>query len=288
MLKKILGLTALVVAIVALLSLGYKTVNAETPLVVHFFDAGKADAILISYTPSKHPDDHHFVLIDTGEASLAPTLLDYFSAKNITSLDYLIITHFDKDHVGSASEVIKNLNVAHVLQSNFPKDSPTYSAYLSALEMKNLTPETIADSTTPLSFSLGSGGELKFTVAGPTKTYEENTSNNSSLITSIEFGEKSFLFMGDAENARLKDFLDSSLARRYDFLKVPYHGHSQSQLENLLSATLPSLAVITSSNSEPEDAETLELLEGFSAKTYLTREGAIDLASEGKILRVSQ
>ena len=91
----------------------------------YFFNAGKADAILLS-------KNNHYIMIDTGEASLSNEILNYFKNNNITKLDYLIITHFDKDHVGSASSIIDNIEIGEVLQSNYPKESEYYTNYLNS------------------------------------------------------------------------------------------------------------------------------------------------------------
>ena len=87
---------------------------------IYFFNAGKADAILLS-------KDNKYIMIDTGEEDLSNTILNYFKNNNITKLDYLIITHFDKDHVGSASKIIDNIEIGEVLESNYPKDSIYYN-----------------------------------------------------------------------------------------------------------------------------------------------------------------
>ena len=99
--------------------------------VCHYFNAGKADACVIS-------NGNNNVMIDTGENTLSKEILSYFDKHNITTLDYLIITHFDKDHVGSASSVIDNIKVDSVLQSNVPKDSEFYENYLKELSENNL------------------------------------------------------------------------------------------------------------------------------------------------------
>ena len=99
--------------------------------VCHYFNAGKADACVIS-------NGNNNVMIDTGENTLSKEILSYFDKHNITTLDYLIITHFDKDHVGSASSIIDNIKVDSVLQSNVPKDSEFYENYLKELSENNL------------------------------------------------------------------------------------------------------------------------------------------------------
>ena len=206
---------------------------------IYFFNAGKADSCVIS-------DGEHNIMIDTGESTLTADILSYFSQNKITKLDCLIITHFDKDHVGSASAIIENIAVDTVFQSNVPKDSEYYTAYLNALEKKDITPTTVSGN---YDLTLG---EMTIQINGSQTVYEKNESNNSSLITSLFYGDTSFIFMGDAQNDRLKDFIAQN-SNTYDFVKIPYHGNYQKQLDNLLKSINPQYAVITSSKEEPEE-----------------------------------
>lgn len=264
----ILGLFTLVITLSSIVK------NNSNNLKIYFFNAGKADAIILS-------KDNHNIMIDTGESNLSSTVLQYFKNNNIERLDYLIITHFDKDHVGSASEIINNIEIGEVLQSNSPKESTEYNNYLTALSRKGITPITVSgDYAFPLA-------DLEITVNGPEDIYDSNQSNNSSLIISVIDDQISFLFMGDAENPRIKDFLDTN-QRTYNFLKVPYHGNYLKKLDNLLTATKPQYAVITASNSEPAAEETLEVLQAHDVEYYLTNMGDITITSDGKDIKIQQ
>ena len=234
---------------------------------IYFFNAGKADAIVIS-------NNNKYIMIDTGEESLSSEILSYFKNNNINELEYLIITHFDKDHVGSAASIINNIKVNNVFQSNYPKDSEYYNNYLNALSNKNITPKTIEEN---YEFTLE---DLNIVVNGPAKIYDKNESNNSSLIVKINYKNTNYLFMGDAENARLKDYV-SEETNTYDFIKIPYHGNYLKRLDDLLEIIKPKYAVITSSNSMRESSETINTLSELGIKYYLTRNGDINIYSDG-------
>ncbi|MBQ7802856.1 MBL fold metallo-hydrolase [Candidatus Saccharibacteria bacterium] len=250
---------------------------------IHVFDAGKADAILIS---NETEGERHYVLIDTGESNLFPTIQKYFEKEGIEKLDALIISHFDKDHVGSAGEIIRNFQVSQVFQTNTTKDSDEVEAFLAAIKEKGNTPETIADENSVKGLRIG---EMEFLIQGPEKNYKRKESNNSSLIVKLKYKNTSYLFMGDAETERLEDFLETELGNgTYDFLKVPYHGHFQENLEELIKEIQPKYAVITSSFKELEDKETRRLLEGVGAKVYLARQGSIDVFSDGEKIEIRQ
>lgn len=273
--KWVIIIIAIIIVISILFMIGKTNNNSdEYNFKIYFFNAGKADAILIS-------NNDKYIMIDTGEESLSSEILSYFRNNNITTLDYLIITHFDKDHVGSASSVIDNINVLNVLQSNYPKESEYYNNYINSLNNKGISPITVSDN---YELSLG---DLNVIVNGPNKIYDKNESNNSSLIVSVYYQNTSYLFMGDAENARIKDYL-STHSESYDFIKIPYHGNYQKKLDELLETVNPKIAVITSSNKEMESSETINLLNNNNVKYYLTRNGSINIYSDGNEIIVKQ
>ena len=244
-------------------------------LILHVFNAGKADSMLLY-------NENFAVLIDTGEEELGNTILEYLKEVNIEKIDYLIITHFDKDHVGGASQIINNIEIGMKLQSNYPKDSKSYNKYLEAIENNGIKVTTV---TKELSFNFG---DIKFAIDGADeKEYDDKPSNNSSLITKVLFKDNSLLFMGDAEDLRISEFLNDN-EETYDFIKIPYHGHYQENLEELIKNINPKYAVITSSDEEKEDEVTLDILSKYNVSTYLARDGELDIIFDGFNIAVNQ
>jgi beta-lactamase superfamily II metal-dependent hydrolase len=241
---------------------------------VYFFKAGKADAILVY-------NNKYNILIDTGEKDFADNIIKYLNENNIDRIDYLIITHFDKDHVGGASEIIDKVDVKHVIHSNYPKDSEYYDDYIASLNKKGLDP------LFPVSEMSLTLDDIDVYINPPSKIYSKDPSNNSSLIVRIIHKKNTFLFMGDAEDDRITDYLsdhkDNSLV-----LKVPYHGHYQDSLEELISVVRPKYSVITSSKKKQEDVDTLTVLSKYTSKYYLTRDGAVLITSDGENIDVKQ
>lgn len=243
--------------------------TAAAELTVHFFDAGKADAILLTAADSA-------VLIDTGEKGFGKTILAYLEDRGVGKLDYLIVSHFDKDHVGGAAKVLGGVTVGTVLQSNCPKDSEEYAKYVKALDSAGIEPVTVRETYT---FTLDG---VQYTVDPPRRTeYNSDDSNNSSLIVSVVNGGDSFLFTGDAQTERLAEFLDTGSAT-CDVLKLPHHGGDEPLLSALLDAAKPAYAVVTSSDKEPESAATVRALEDAGVRVLLTREGAVTIHSDGR------
>lgn len=240
---------------------------AGTALTVRGFSAGAADAFLLATERSA-------VLVDCGEKAFGKELVSYLDAHGIERLDCLVITHFDKDHVGGAAKVLSSLPVERVLQSNCPKESKVYDNYLEALAEAGIEAETVRGA---LSFTLDG---VRYEVDPPAESYAEDESNNSSLILTVTNGNDRLLFMGDAEDARIAAFLNG-YSGDCDYLKVPHHGRSGELSEALFEAVRPGIAVITSSEEEPEDDSVVESLERLGAKVYLTRNGDVIAESSG-------
>lgn len=260
------GIILLAVLLLASLT-GCSSGQQTQTLTVFAFSAGAADAFLIT-------TDNSAVLIDCGEKSFGKELVGYLTERGITRLDYLIITHFDKDHVGGADKVIRSVAIDHVLQSDYPKESNAYENYLEALLDAEIEAETVK---TDISFALDG---VQYRIDAPAGGYSSDESNNSSLIVTITNGSDTLLFMGDAEDERITEFLNQRPGT-YDFLKVPHHGRSGEMSALLIRTIKPRIAVITSSESEPEDGDVVYWLEQIGADCYLTRCGTVTIESIG-------
>ena len=234
---------------------------------VTFFKAGKADAAVVR-------TKNAVLLVDAGLDKNGDELVDSLRAMGVERIDALILSHFDKDHVGGADAILSAFEVGAVYQSNCPKDSDDYAEYLAALDAAGIEPVTVTDT---FSFSLDG---LSVVIDGPDEAvYAEDPSNNSSLIVSVTAGETAVLFAGDAQDARLTEYLAGY--ERPDgtvLLKVPYHGHWQDALPAFLAAVAPDAAVIPCSKSEPEEDElgrTAAVLASLGAEVFYTRDGDV-------------
>ena len=247
----------------------------EIPLDVYFLKAGKADAIVIATENSS-------VLIDTGLDGYGGEISSFLASKGIESLDYLIITHFDKDHVGGAAEVVRSVRVENVIESNYPKNSSEYKSYKEALTEAGITPLVPKED---LKFTLDG---VEFTVNPPAREfYNDDPSNNSSLIVKTVCGSKSLLFMGDAERDRIDEFIKTDVAGGTDLIKMPHHGKWDSHLRTLISAVNPKYAVITSSDDKPESEKTTALLKEKGIAVYLTRTGCFAVSLRDGAFEIS-
>ncbi|GFI11190.1 ComE operon protein 3 [Lachnospiraceae bacterium] len=243
---------------------------------ITFFDVGKGDAILIE-------TENTSMLIDAGYDDTAEVLLDYLRQRDGEPLDYLVITHFDKDHVGGADHVLKDVGAEQIFQPDYEGDSGQYQEYLEALDAAGQQPELVTD-TRSLSFD---GAECL--IYPPQKQEYEEEDNDFSLVISMTYNEQRFLFAGDCEKERLKELLNQTeFDLEHDLLKVPHHGRKEKNSEEFLEAVSPKAAVITCSEEEPGDDKVQKILRQTGAQTYFTSEGTITCISDGEHMEIWQ
>ena len=89
---------------------------------VDFLDVGNADCIVIR-------TENRTTVIDTATSILSDIIFEYLNEKEIDRIDILIITHFDKDHVGGASEVIENFETSHIIMPDYVSTSDEYKTF---------------------------------------------------------------------------------------------------------------------------------------------------------------
>lgn len=243
------------------------------PMEVHFLDVGQGDATLITC-------DGHAMLIDAGDDTKGTAIQNYLKKQKIKSLDYLILTHPDADHIGGAPVIITKFEIAKVFVSNFEKDNSTYRKLIQALDDNNLK------SSTPAVKSKYSLGTAEFTILAPNDTYE--TPNDSSIALLLKNGKNSFLFTGDAETTAEMDILANGIDISADVYKVGHHGSRSSTSQRFFKAVKPDYAVIScgegNSYGHPH-AETLNTLRTNGVAVYRTDEdGTIIATSDGKTI----
>ena len=73
-----------------------------------FLDTGKSDCIVIEAGES-------VVLNDTADADDAAAICAYLDERGTTRIEYVILSHFDKDHIGSAADLLYRYEVGCVL-----------------------------------------------------------------------------------------------------------------------------------------------------------------------------
>lgn len=250
---------------------------------ISILDVGKADCIVIQ-------TENYNMMIDTAEKNNADDIEEFLAANNITRIDYLELTHYDKDHIGGLKKLLKNgLEVGHIYAYDNEATSGTYMDMMEALEEHGLSLDYVKD-TVELTLDdvlIEIYPPLKDSYVSADTQPGDEIENEFSLVTKITHGDNRFLFTGDACNGRLQE-LSSQLNVDVDFLKVPHHGNGDNNTNSFVQKVSAEYAVITCSNKNMPDQAVVDALEKTGAKVYETRNGQVDCSSDGKIISVTQ
>lgn len=262
----LLCIAAVLAGIIAFLNIKAK---ADNELRVCCLNVGDADAIILTTNKSA-------VLIDAGIKGCDKDIEQNLRQRGIKKLDCMIISHFDKDHVGGAAGLIKDIAIGAVYQSAFPGDSEEYYKYLKAAGKHDIEPVTV---TEDLSLILDG---MEITIYPTVKAAEDiSDSNNSSLIVRVKYGERVFLFTGDAGQERLQELINTG-SEVCDVLKVPHHGRWQELLKPLATLSGARYAVISCSGEDSEISRTVSLFEELGAEVFITGKGSVVIRCDGK------
>ncbi len=262
-----LALAVLILALGAFLVT--RPAPSDSPLAeVYFFDFVDADAILIR-------QGNRAALIDAGEEKHGPQLVEYLQQLGIRKLDFLLLTHPDKDHIGGASAVLDAIPADTIYQSAYQKDGDAFRDWTEYLEENGLR------AGTPTSALDIEWEGLTFTLY-PAFAAGWESANDASIVTALHHGDVRMVFAGDARAARIEE-LEALPIFPCTLLKVPHHGRYSAGGPELIARLSPAFAVVTASHA---DKSIEAALEKAGAKTYYTVD-SICATSDGHHVEVA-
>ncbi len=284
--KRFASVFSLLLSLVLLLGItltGCQTAKSET-LTLDFYKIGKADAILIR--GEKEDGTPYYMLIDTGESDDAPEIVEKVRAAGADKLDCLILTHFDKDHIGGLPAVLQALPADRILMPDYVGEGEPYEA-MTALFADGSYPVQVL--TEDIAFTLG---KTSFSVSVPKQdSYAKKQDNNASLVITVTHGSQILYLTGDAESIRQTELISELSAAgitKTALLKVPHHGVYNDGIDAFFAACAPGYAVITCSDKNPPDPETLSLLNALNTKVFKTSDGDIRVSCTEDSITVTQ
>lgn len=241
----------------------------------HFLDVGQGDATLFE-TP-----DGVQVLIDGGrDASVLRTLaleMSFFDR----SIDMVIATHPDSDHIAGLIDVLKRYEVKTIIVTENENDTPTAAAFAAAVGAEGA--ELIYARAGQV-FQLGASTTL--TILFPDRNPVGFESNASSIISKVQYGDIGFIVTGDAPKS-----IEEYLVRQYgealesEVMKVGHHGSDTSTAETFVSAVSPQYAVISAGKDNRyghPHQEVLDRLRTQPLQVFETsKEGTVSFQSDG-------
>lgn len=281
----------------------------------HFVDVGQGDATLIFA-------DGKTILIDTGEKDSQNVLINYLKDKGIETINYFIITHFDSDHFGEATEVLENFEIENLIIPDQVKTTKMYTTFMAAVNARPemfvsviednddigdmIEVDDIVDLDTDDRFLYvgeldpeveDDRGDLVLEFFGPVKDTYSN-SNDYSIIVLISWGQNSILFTGDAEEKAEEALVDKypyTLASKIDcdVFKAGHHGSRTSSSQEIIDAASPEYVIISCGYENDyghPHSEAMNRFKNAVAEENIYRtdmQGTIILTTDGQLITIT-
>lgn len=256
-------------------------------LEVNFLNVGQGDAIFIEAPQASQ------ILIDGGQGS---SVLEKLAAKIPfwdKSLDVVILTHSDKDHVDGLINVLNKYSVDCIVWSGAVKTGGTYQKWLEAVDSQKKRGAKIVIAEAGQKIK---AGNAVIEILHPFenirgKDFGEKN-NDSGVVSRLDFGKASFLFAADVSSVLEKKMIVAKKNLSAEILKVAHHGSKYSTSEEFLMESSPKIAVISSgknnSYGHPTE-EVLQKLKKFGIRVFRTDEyGDIEMLSDGNSIRINK
>ncbi len=260
--------------------------NRTNEFNLNFIDVGQGDSTLIITESNKK------ILIDGGGSEFnssfdvgEKTLLPYLLKHHISKLDYIIISHFDSDHIGGLFKILEKLKVEKIIIGKQFENSENYQKFMKITKENNIKVKVVK-----------AGDKIYFdkntyiNVIWPdiNEIVNENIVNNNSLVFKIMYKNFSVLFTGDIEEIAERRILNLYADKlKADILKVAHHGSKTSSIDEFIKAVSPRIALIgvgKDNNFGHPNEEVIQRLEKYNIKIYRTDlDGEIDLKINKKI-----
>ncbi|ADQ15114.1 DNA internalization-related competence protein ComEC/Rec2 [Halanaerobium hydrogeniformans] len=276
--RKIFPVTFLIIFLLI-----FSTFNSGL-LELHFISVGQGDGIYIQF-----PDGQN-MLVDTGPPgpqgrNIEYSILPFLNYKGVSSIDYLVISHFHADHTGGIPTLLENKNVRNIFIAQ-PAERDQFKNYIINYTNNNKNSNLFYLSENN-SFNV-SGCRINF--LNPPKNTVFEDENKNSLVFLLEYGKHSFIFTGDLYSCGEKRIVREHQLGKIDVLKVGHHGSDTSSSKFFLDSIAPDYAVIpVGRNNFNHPAEkVIKNLEKRKIKYFRTdKDGAVAVKTDGINLKVN-
>jgi competence protein ComEC len=266
--------------------------DRQGELMVAFLNIGQGDAIFIE-SPSGNQ-----MLIDGGQGRSILRELSKVMPFYDRSIDAVLATHPDQDHIGGLPEVFQKYEVGLFMEPGVSADTSAYEELKGKIEILKI--ERL-EARRGMVVDLGGGAFLE--ILFPDRDPSGMETNSASIVTQLTYGEHEFLLTGDSPTS-IENYLVSlnqgqtfgteaaqGLSLASDVLKAGHHGSKTSTGGSFLAAVNPQYVIISAGKDNRyghPSPEVLETITKFGAQILRTdQDGRIIFKSDGVDLRIT-
>lgn len=228
-----------------------------------FCDVGQGDAILII-------DGDKQMLIDGGPGEKVLSCLDDNIPFWDRTIDFLVVSHMDADHIGGLPSVLTRYSVNVILKGTSSKKTAVFEAFETAVSRKTVNQQIILPYVgrelvlSDLVRSIVISPQVEYLVKDGSnidktettlsdendifqaKTNENISENNLSIGLYVIINEVSVLLTGDLEEPGELAVVESGMTKPADIVKAGHHGSKSSSSRQFISIFRPEVSVISS------------------------------------------
>ena len=286
----------LVVVLALLVDAGYWFARRHfnSDLRVTYIDVGQGSSALLELPGG------HTALIDGGGFSDnntfdmgARVLAPFLWRKKIRTIDTLVLSHPNSDHLNGLIFIARHFNVKSIWTNNETRTTQGYKRLQNIIAQKQIN---LPDFQHMPRQQLINGVEFCF-LYPPTDFLARKASqkwrspNNNSLVVKVTFGDISFLFAGDIMTKAEQELVDlAGTDLGCDVLLVPHHGSRTSSSQPFLSSVQPDVAVFSAgwkNRFRLPHPHVLAAYEKIGCRIFRTdQNGAIMIETDGNRLAV--
>jgi beta-lactamase superfamily II metal-dependent hydrolase len=251
--------------------------NSHKQFTFAMLNIGQGDALFIE-SPSGTQ-----VLIDGGPPNKILGKLNQVMSPFDRSIDAIIITNPDQDHIGGLLDVLKFYKVGKVFEPGTWSGSKTYQILEEEIKNKKI-PNILAKKGMRLDLGDGAVIDILF----PDKDVTDWLTNDGSVVARLSYGNTSFMLTGDASISSLQSILKNNEKKKIQskILKVSHHGSRNSNTEEFTKVVGAKVALISDGKENKyghPHQEVLDFLSKLGIKTFRTDEvGTIIIKSDGE------
>jgi competence protein ComEC len=267
----------------ALLSAVVQAAESKS-LQIFFIDVEGGQATLM-VTPSGQS-----LLIDTGwpgfDGRDAGRIVALANAGGVDRIDYVVITHFHRDHVGGVSQLAAQIKIGtfvdhgpNMEDAAAPRED--FAAYEKVaanskrlvvkpgdqIPMKDITVQVLTAAGEHIATPLPGAGQPNPLCVSEPEADVDSTENARSLGTLITFGKFRFLDLGDLTKRKERDLVcPNNLIGTVDLYLTTHHGLNQSNAKVIVDAIRPRVFIMNNGahkGGSPDAWETIHSSPGL-------------------------
>lgn len=254
----------IVVLIIFIFLFDFEKNKKEGQLTFAILDVGQGDALFVESPTGKQ------ILIDGGKDKNVLRELNKVMPFWDRSIDILIITNPDLDHIGGFLDVIDKYKIQYIIEPGTYNDSSTYRNIEKKIQEKNIKRLL---GHYPLKLDIGGGAYLDFLF--PDRDVSTWDNNEGSIVAKLSYGNNKIMLTGDA-TTKTEEIILNKFQSPYlqsSILKAGHHGSNTSTSEDFVKTVKPKYALISSgkdNNYGHPHKEVLDVLESFGVEILRT------------------